>query len=78
MLEALGVSYTIQDDSIFIDGTGSVNGGKIATFNDHRIAMAGAIAAAISQKEITIENINCVEKSYPDFFKDLEKATVSF
>jgi 5-enolpyruvylshikimate-3-phosphate synthase len=40
--------------------------------------MAGAIAAAISQKEITIENINCVEKSYPDFFKDLEKATVSF
>lgn len=78
MLEALGVSYTIQDDSIFIDGTGSVNGGKIATFNDHRIAMAGAIATAISQKEITIENINCVEKSYPDFFNDLEKATVSF
>jgi len=78
MLEALGVSYRIQDDSLLINGTGSVKGGTIATYNDHRIAMAGAIAAGISQQEITIENWTCVEKSYPDFFKDLEKATVSF
>ena len=78
LLEALGVQYRIQDDSLLIDGKGSVKGGTIATFNDHRIAMAGAIAAGISKQAITIENRTCVEKSYPEFFKDLEKATVSF
>lgn len=77
LLEALGVQYRIQDDSLLIDGKGSVKGGTIATFNDHRIAMAGAIAAGISKQAITIENRTCVEKSYPEFFKDLEKATVS-
>ena len=78
LLEALGVQYRIQEDSLLIDGTGSVKGGTIATFNDHRIAMAGAVAASISKQAITIENISCVEKSYPDFFRDLEKATLSF
>lgn len=78
LLESLGVQYRIQEDSLLIDGTGSVKGGTIATFNDHRIAMAGAVAASISKQAITIENISCVEKSYPDFFRDLEKATLSF
>ena len=78
LLEALGVQYRILEDSLLIDGTGSVKGGTIATYNDHRIAMAGAIAAGISKQAITIENRTCVEKSYPDFFKDLDKAILSF
>lgn len=77
LLIALGVQYRILEDSLLINGTGSVKGGTIATFDDHRIAMAGAIAAGISKQATIIENWTCVEKSYPDFFKDLEKATVS-
>ncbi|MCX6192302.1 MAG: 3-phosphoshikimate 1-carboxyvinyltransferase [Flavobacteriia bacterium] len=72
MLNVLGVNYRIVADSIFIEGKGKVHGGTIATYNDHRISMAGAIAACIASSEIIIDNIACVAKSYPNFFNDLE------
>lgn len=72
MLNVLGVNFKIVADSIFIEGNGVVQGGTIATYNDHRISMAGAIAACIAASEITIDNVECVAKSYPNFFNDLE------
>jgi len=72
MMNVLGVNYRIVADSIFIEGKGKVHGGTIATYNDHRISMAGAIAACISTSEIIIDNVACVSKSYPNFFNDLE------
>lgn len=72
MLNVLGVNFKIVSDSIFIEGNGVVQGGTIATFNDHRMSMAGAIAASIAASEITIDNVECVAKSYPNFFNDLE------
>lgn len=71
MLNVLGVNYRIVSDSIFIEGRGKVHGGTIATYNDHRISMAGAIAACIASSDIIIDNIACVSKSYPNFFNDL-------
>ena len=76
MLNVLGVNYRIVADSIFIEGKGKVHGGTIATYNDHRISMAGAIAACIASSEIIIDNIACVAKSYPNFFNDLEELSV--
>jgi 3-phosphoshikimate 1-carboxyvinyltransferase len=73
MLNVLGVNYKIVSDSIFIEGKGSVNGGTIATYNDHRISMAGAIAACITTSEIIIDNVDCVAKSYPNFHNDLNE-----
>jgi len=72
ILNVLGVNYQIVSDSIFIEGKGKVNGGTIVTFNDHRISMAGAIAACIASSDIIIDNVACVSKSYPNFFNDLE------
>jgi 3-phosphoshikimate 1-carboxyvinyltransferase len=72
MLNVLGVNFKIVADSILIEGNGVVQGGTIATYNDHRISMAGAIAASIAASEITIDNVECVAKSYPNFFNDLE------
>lgn len=43
------------------------------TYEDHRMAMAFAPLALIIP-EVELEEINVVEKSYPDFWKDLEKA----
>ena len=76
MLNVLGVNYRIVSDSIFIEGRGKVHGGTIATYNDHRISMAGAIAACISTSEIIIDNVDCVAKSYPNFFNDLSGASL--
>ena len=72
MLNVLGVNFKIVSDSIFIEGNGVVQGGTIATYNDHRMSMAGAMAACIAASEITIDNVECVAKSYPNFFNDLE------
>ena len=76
MLNVLGVNYRIVADSIFIEGKGKVHGGTIATYNDHRISMAGAIAACISTSDIIIDNVDCVAKSYPNFFNDLSGASL--
>jgi 3-phosphoshikimate 1-carboxyvinyltransferase len=77
MLNVLGVNYRIVADSIFIEGKGKVNGGTIATYNDHRISMAGAMAACIASSDIIIDNVACVSKSYPNFFNDLKELSVS-
>jgi 3-phosphoshikimate 1-carboxyvinyltransferase len=71
------VNYRIVADSIFIEGKGKVNGGTIATYNDHRISMAGAMAACIASSDIIIDNVACVSKSYPNFFNDLKELSVS-
>lgn len=76
MLNVLGVNYRIVSDSIFIEGRGKVHGGTIATYNDHRMSMAGAIATCIATSEIIIDNVSCVSKSYPNFFNDLEMLRV--
>ena len=76
MLNVLGVNYRIVSDSIFIESKGKVHGGTIATYNDHRMSMAGAIAACISTSEIIIDNVDCVAKSYPNFFNDLKELSV--
>ena len=41
--------------------------------NDHRIVMALAIGAIVSENGITIQGAEAVSKSYPHFFDDLAK-----
>lgn len=45
----------------------------ISTYDDHRMAMAFAPLSLVI-KEVEIEDYQVVEKSYPDFWKDLQKA----
>jgi 3-phosphoshikimate 1-carboxyvinyltransferase len=44
--------------------------------DDHRIAMSLAVTALRCEGEVTIENAECVEKSYPTFFEDLESIII--
>ena len=72
MLNSCGVIAKEQDNKIIIKG-GNVTGGTIDGFNDHRIVMSGAIMALASNGSITINGASAVQKSYPQFFNDLEK-----
>ena len=72
----LGTKIEISEDTMYIHG-GTLSGGCINSNNDHRIAMAGAVAAILSEEPVEIENPDCVAKSYTDFFKDLEKVSKS-
>jgi 3-phosphoshikimate 1-carboxyvinyltransferase len=48
-----------------------VKAAEISSYNDHRIVMAAAIAATISDGPISIENPEAIQKSYPTFFEVL-------
>jgi 3-phosphoshikimate 1-carboxyvinyltransferase len=67
----LGIKIEKVDDQMVIHG-GKVVGGNVNSNNDHRIAMALATLGLNSKNEITIENAECVSKSYPDYFNDYQ------
>ncbi len=77
MLTALGGCVTMTEDSLTIEGTGSLCGGTVDACNDHRIAMAAAVAALICKNEVKIIGAEAVEKSYPAFFEEWQQKGMS-
>ncbi len=70
-LRKMGADITIDAGSLVIRGPSSLHGAVIDPHDDHRIAMACAVAALGAEGETVIENAECVRKSYPQFFTDL-------
>ena len=56
---------------------GKPKGGTVDSHNDHRIAMACAVAAINGTDAVRIGNWQAVLKSYPGFFRDLASLQVS-
>ncbi len=73
-LKALGADITEGEDFLIIKGVQVLSGNSISSHNDHRIAMATAIAACRCEGEVIIDGARkSVKKSYPDFFYDYKK-----
>jgi len=70
-LSKAGAGITMQEDGLMIHGTGSINGGKVKAWNDHRMAMSLAVLGLGSKDGVTIEEAESVKKSWPDFFETL-------
>lgn len=77
MLESLGIKTEADENSIKIYG-GTIKGGVVDCANDHRIAMAGAIAGCFAEGDITLLGAEAVNKSYPNFFEDYKMMGGSF
>lgn len=71
-LNKLGADVKELEDGLVINGGKALNGGKVDSWNDHRIAMALAIASIKCQGELTITNSDVVNKSYPHFWEDFK------
>lgn len=67
----IGAEIAIKENHMEIKGS-RLHGGIIDSHNDHRIAMAGAVAGLIATDGVKIRNWQAVTKSYPDFFNDLK------
>lgn len=67
----IGTEILLQGDMMIIKG-GTLKGGRMHSNNDHRIAMAGAVAGIAAHQTVEIENAESVAKSYPGFYEDLE------
>jgi 3-phosphoshikimate 1-carboxyvinyltransferase len=68
-LNACGGRVKETADGLEIEGVGTLSGGTVPDYNDHRIPMAMAVASTRSSKPITILGAQCVSKSYPDFWE---------
>ncbi len=72
-LTKMGAKITLNDEGLIIKGGSPLRGAIIDSHNDHRIAMACAVAALRAEGETTIQNAECVRKSYPQFFTHLKQ-----
>ncbi len=75
-LAKFGIALGIEADDVlyidsYADGTPHYNGQPIATYHDHRMAMAFAPAAMVCEG-VQIANPEVVSKSYPRYWEDLE------
>ncbi len=61
-----------KENTMEIIGGRKLRGGVLDPRKDHRIAMAGAVAALVSEEGVDILDEGCVAKSYPRFFETLE------
>ncbi len=68
----LNVKVELNGDLMMIKGGMEVKGANVSSHNDHRIAMAAAVAALGANGNTIIHEADAVKKSYPDFYIDLK------
>jgi 3-phosphoshikimate 1-carboxyvinyltransferase len=71
LLSALGIRTEGTEDTLRVY-PGRFAGGTVDPRNDHRIAMAAAVAALAADGPVTIADCECVAKSYPGFWDDFK------
>ncbi|MFA6141770.1 MAG: 3-phosphoshikimate 1-carboxyvinyltransferase [Candidatus Omnitrophota bacterium] len=73
-LEKMGARIEVRKNEIVIDGVSALKASKtLRSYGDHRTCMAMTIAALTAEGESEIDDIECVNKSFPEFFKYLER-----
>jgi 3-phosphoshikimate 1-carboxyvinyltransferase len=69
----MGVRIELEGDKMLVFGGQGVKGAVVHSRHDHRIAMACAVAALKADGAVVIEDAEAIDKSYPDFYKDLRE-----
>ncbi|GLI55225.1 3-phosphoshikimate 1-carboxyvinyltransferase [Propionigenium maris DSM 9537] len=73
-LNKLGARITETEEGMIIEGVETLQGGvTVSAWNDHRVAMALAMAATRCEKPIILEGAESVKKSYPHFWTEYER-----
>jgi 3-phosphoshikimate 1-carboxyvinyltransferase len=71
-LSKMGAQIAEHPDGMDITGPTPLHGAVVNSHGDHRLAMSLAIAALVADSETTIEDVACVDTSFPTFWKTLE------
>ncbi len=70
-LSKMGAKIDVQGNDIYITGPTSLRGAEIDSYSDHRTAMSFLIAGLVSRGTTEVIDTDCIETSFPDFFKNL-------
>lgn len=68
----MNVEVELNDDVMIVKGSKEVKGASVTSHNDHRIAMACAVAGLGAKGKTTIRDAEAVNKSYPQFYDDIK------
>lgn len=71
----MGIAIDLGDEDVMRVTGGRINDAVVDSHNDHRIAMAAAVAGLRSENRIVVQGAEAVEKSYPKFWVDLASIT---
>src|ERR1700720_1977200 len=74
-LRGMGAQVIELNDGLEIHGPAPLRGARLASFGDHRIAMAFAVAGLFADGETVIQDADCVRDSYPGFETALDEFT---
>lgn len=72
----LGIEVDTSESDVMRIRGGAIRSAHVWSHGDHRMAMSLAVAALRSGASVTIEGTECVAKSYPGFFEDMESIRV--
>ncbi|MEI8351378.1 MAG: 3-phosphoshikimate 1-carboxyvinyltransferase [bacterium] len=73
-LARLGVKVEERADGMVIEGPARIKGGvTLDSYGDHRLPMAMTVLALAADAPVRMDDIDCVNKSYPLFWEDLKK-----
>ncbi len=70
----MGAAIRVTGDRLEIQGGAPLRGAVVSSRGDHRMAMTLAIAALFAEGETTVQDVACVETSFPGFAATLAAA----
>lgn len=65
-----GIDITETDDGMIIRKSENIKGADFKTYGDHRMAMSLTVLAQLLNGVSTLDDTDCVDVSYPNFFDD--------
>ncbi len=72
-LRKIGVRVGVLPDGLIIHGQPQLQGGTVESYGDHRMAMALSIAGLLAEDKMVVNNVECINTSFPNFFELLDK-----
>lgn len=71
-LGALGAHIEPREDGFVVEGPTPLHGVPVHSHGDHRLAMALAVAGLVADGEVIIQDVDCVEDSFPGFVERMQ------
>ncbi len=72
LLRSLGGEAQVLGDDLVVKGPRRLQGGRVLTQGDHRIALTALVAGLLSPG-VELDDADCVRVSYPSFYDDLKR-----
>lgn len=70
-LSKLGANITEKEDGFILEGGARLKPASLRTYGDHRMAMAFSILGLHLGDKLELDNVECIDISYPNFFEDI-------